>query len=342
MKKTKIFIWADALTKSGGGIKNVTENIVRGFEKDNGFNERYELKKIHGNLFWRAIMKFDIALPLDLFFGKGIYIFPDFRNFRLIYSKSITIVHDVAHKIFPEFTDAKNLQMLNKMLPRYMDRTDKIIAVSQSSKNDILNYFPDIKPNKITVVHNSVDLNVFKKYSQKEVQAYLQKNNFPEKYFLFLSTVEPRKNIDTLLDALGNNELVLIGKNGWKSEEVVEKIENSKNIIWLQKQFSEYELALIMNGATALIHPAWHEGFGLAPLQSIACETPAVVSDISAMREVLGKAGIYYGKPDDTKGLQKTLQNIPEIAGSVLRKRAEGFGREKMTGQITDIISSLD
>ena len=279
---------------------------------------------------------------MDIFLGKGIYLFPNFKNWPLLFSKSITYIHDIAFKVYPEFTEPRNRTMLNAQISRFLLRSDVIVTVSESSRQEILNHYTYLSKSKVRVVLNGVDTSVFYARNEAEVNKMRKKYALPARYFMFLSNLEPRKNILTLLDAYSrlpenvrfNSALFFVGGMGWLNEDVFKKIEQLElsgcNIIRPSIYVEDDDLPALLTGAVALVHPAFHEGFGMPPLEAIACETPVIISNIPSIREVIGEVGVYLKETTNSEALSQLMLNqynktYTKKQKQLLRERADNY-----------------
>jgi len=339
-------------------LRNYSLTVVIPFNKvsrlrKHGFNKNVRIKKVY--LPARILNKLttlNLLPPMDMFIGRGIYLFPNFRNWPLFNSKSITYIHDVAFKMYPEFIEPKNLAMLNSQIDTYMKRTDTVVTVSDSSERELIEFFPYVK-GKTAVVLNSIDSAVFYPRPQEDIDKARQRYNLPEKYFIFLSSIEPRKNILNLLRAyekLKNNTdtgLLLVGGMGWLNDDVIQKIDElraeGKWVIRPSRYVPDEDIPALLSGSIALVHPAYHEGFGISPLEAISCGTPAIVADIPVMREVLGDEGVYLNDPNDTDMLCSLMENITKIAPGkrLMIQRAKLFSPDRCYSSLLDILDHL-
>jgi glycosyltransferase involved in cell wall biosynthesis len=141
-----------------------------------------------------------------------------------------------------------------------------------------------------------------------------------------VGTIEPRKNLGTLLDAWAmmrdRPDLVVVGSWGWLYEPIREKMGRLGDRLHHLDELDPSELPAVYNLARVLAHPAWYEGFGLPPLEAMACGTPVVVSDRSSLPEVVGDAGLIVpaGEPDEwRKALEKVMADT-ELAADLRRR----------------------
>lgn len=345
MKKTLFIDVGPLLEQKMSGIGHTTKHIVEHLSKSDSFVQQYDIKLIypknkkalierfqfnrHVDAIYtpvrarilNGLARYNLLPPMDILFGRGVYLFPNFKNWPLVHSKSLTYIHDIAFKIYPEYIEPSNLKMLDRSVNRYMNRTDVVITVSDSSRAEILKFYPKLSPEKVKVVKNGVDLDFFNRRNRNEIRTVAKKYGLPSRYFIYISSIEPRKNLTTLLDAFeliaqeeGDLALLLVGGMGWLNEDVMCKIQDLQNrgyrIIRPKQYVPDEDLPALLSGARALVHVPVHEGFGLSPLQAIACGTPVIVSDIPAIREVVGDAGVYVEDLYDSAELAKRMRQI--------------------------------
>jgi glycosyltransferase involved in cell wall biosynthesis len=148
----------------------------------------------------------------------------------------------------------------------------------------------------------------------------------PEQFVLFVGTIEPRKNLETLVEAWaqvpGRPPLVVAGGWGWRHEALRDKLGRLGAQLRLLGPVQPEELPGLYNLATCLAHPAWYEGFGLTPLEAMACGTPVVCSDAASLPEVVGEAAILVA-PDDVQGWRAALERVtgdPALRSELRRK----------------------
>jgi glycosyltransferase involved in cell wall biosynthesis len=185
--------------------------------------------------------------------------------------------------------------------------TDHIIAVSNSTKRDTIQHL-GVPEDKITVVYEAASP-IFRPLDKGEAQEQVRNRHGVEgPFLLFVSTIEPRKNVPTLLRALWqllecykeDVRLVLAGGKGWLFEDafaLVEELRLDGRVHFVGRVSSE-DLLYLYNAAELLAHPAFYEGFGLPPLEAMACGLPVVVSNVASLPEVVGDAGLLIDPHD--------------------------------------------
>lgn len=272
--------------------------------------------------FFSLFSRLKYAVPLDLLLGKGVYIFPNFRNWNLLFSKSLTYIHDVCFAIYPQYVQPKNLQYLKKYIQLWIKRTDRVLTISQASKDEIVERL-GVANDKVSIILNTVNTHFYKKQPHEAVEKIKKKYSL-DNYLLFIGNIEPRKNLENLIKAFKEAEitqpttLFIVGGDGWLNENVYSQIEEARKLGLDVRKNKSYvpddDLPALISGANALILPSWHEGYGLPAVQAIACETVAICADIPSLREL----SVTYGdsmelfKPDDTKALGVLLNKYAD------------------------------
>lgn len=250
--------------------------------------------------------------------------------------KSVITVHDLAFLRWPHFLTEDSARYYGQV-DAAVERADHIIAVSESTKNDLVKLLGAPR-NKITVVHEAADP-IYRPMPRAEALASLRgKYPLPDEFILFVSTIEPRKNIATLLKAYrrlldsykASAGLVLAGATGWLSDQIFDMVEQ----LGLQRQVTflgrvqNGDLVYLYNLALCLAHPAHYEGFGLTPLEAMSCGTPVVVSNVSSLPEVVGDAALLID-PNSDEELAVALQRM--LSDDALRAalRTKGLARAR-------------
>lgn len=273
---------------------------------------------------YRALMNF-LPLPYKMFFGKKSevthffnYIVPPFVN-----GKKVVTVHDMVYKSFPETVRARTKKLLDTGLNKSMKRADRIVTDSEFSKREIIKYFPQFEK-KIRVVPCGVDIEKFKPLTDKKPIKFVKEEfGIEGDYFLYIGTIEPRKNLERLIEAysklhdeLGDDtpKLVLAGGNGWLYDSIFEKVTQlnlSKNVIFTQYVPDNYIVPLL-NGAMAFVFPSIYEGFGMPPLEAMACGVPVLTSTEASLPEVVGDCAVTvdaFSVDDIAGGLKRLYEN---------------------------------
>lgn len=213
-------------------------------------------------------------------------------------------IHDLAFRRYPETFPRRDLWKLNFMLETAVKRADKLIAVSESTKRDLLEFFPDISESRIRVIHHGFDGEFFgTRLSQEEVTQNLKSYNLqPTSYILYVGALQPRKNLIRLIQAFEqvkkttpDMKLVLTGEEAWLSQEIIAAWEMSpvRDDIVLPGRVSFETLRVLYQGARVFVFPSLYEGFGLPLLEAFASGVPVLTADNSSLTEVAGDGALY-------------------------------------------------
>jgi glycosyltransferase involved in cell wall biosynthesis len=242
-----------------------------------------------------------IVLPWELQpLGLDVLHSPDFIPPIRMRARSVITVHDLVFMLYPHFL-TKNAARYYGQIDQAVMRADGIIAVSSSTKQDIIRLL-GVPEHKITVIYEAASP-AFRPLRIPEVAASVHEHfNLDPGFILFVSTIEPRKNLPSLLHAYRQlldsyhvtTPLVIAGEKGWLFDQVFTLTRNLKlesKVRYLGRVSSE-ELFWLYNTARVLVQPSFYEGFGLTPLEAMACGTPVVVSNVSSLPEVTGDAGL--------------------------------------------------
>ena len=296
-----------------------------------------------------------LTLPLEISaIGLDVLHSPDFippfrRNCR-----SIITIHDLAFILYPQFL-TKHAARYYGRIDEAVRRTDAIIAVSQATKQDVISLL-GVPEHKVTVVHEAASP-MFRPIRTPElVQRVRGRFGVHTDFALFVSTIEPRKNVPTLLRAFRkllddyriDIKLLLAGAKGWLYDEVfrlVTELNLIEDVAFLGRVSNE-ELVWLYNTAQVLVAPSIYEGFGLMPLEAMACGTPVVVSNVSSFPEVVADAGLLVD-PFDVDELAVAVWRVlsdSELRASLIEKgfkRAALFSWDKAARETLDLYHGL-
>lgn len=221
----------------------------------------------------------------------------------------VATIHDLAFKKFPETFPQHHLWKLNFMLDTAVRQANRLIAVSESTKRDLLEFFPELSPEKITVIHHGFDAEFFgQRLPAAEVSAVLNTWRLSrQQYALYVGALQPRKNLVRLIQAFeeakqGNAEmkLVLAGEPAWLADSILRAREESRyraDII-LTGRTDFAALRALYQGARLFAFPSLYEGFGLPLLEAFASGVPVLTADNSSLREVAGSGALYVDARD--------------------------------------------
>ncbi len=246
----------------------------------------------------------------------------------------VVTVHDLSFLLYPGTFRAAHRLYQSLLACHTARRADRVIAISASTRDDVVRHF-GVPAERIEVVPNGVD-DAFHPLPADAVAAFRREKGLPERFLLCVGTLEPRKNIPRLLEALARvpeaPPLVLCGGKGWYYDAIFATIERLglRQRVHLPGYVQPAELPLWYNAASWFIYPSLYEGFGLPALQALACGTPSIVSRASSLPEVVGSAALLVD-PLDVDAIAATLAQALQdetLAGSLRqagRERASQF-----------------
>ncbi|XRP97070.1 glycosyltransferase family 4 protein [Methanocaldococcus sp. 16A] len=247
--------------------------------------------------------------------------------------KRILTVYDLTPLLYSKTHKKSKVLMHKYYFPLVLKVTDKIIAISHHTKNDIIKHFK-IPEDKIRVIHLAANEN-YRPLKENEINKIKQKYNLNDPFILYVGTLEPRKNILNLLKAFYKlkkqgikHKLVITGKKGWKYRnifELIDKLNLQKEVIFTGYVPDE-DLPGLYNAADLFVYPSLYEGFGLPPLEAMACGTPVITSNTSSLPEVVGDAGIMVN-PYDVDELAKAMYEV--LTNDGLREELSKKGLER-------------
>jgi glycosyltransferase involved in cell wall biosynthesis len=334
-------------------------------------NTKDKIKRLN-NLIDKSISRINIRklVPYSvyqLFFNSIPYhfFFPDQADITHFYNnmipcgvngKKVVTIHDLTHKAYPETMDPALKTFMDRNFKISLDRADKIATVSEFSKGEIINYFA-VDPSKIVVIPSAVNTNSYFPIKDTEILAqYKKKYAIVGEYFLYLGTLEPRKNIGALIDAYhllkqkipDAPRLLLGGKKGWLYESIFKKVEElglGKDVLFLGYVPDE-DVAPLMCGAVAFVFPSLYEGFGTPPLEAMACGVPVLTSNCSSLPEVTGDAALLVDPlrvESIAVGLERLVadKNLREELSRKGLERAKAFTWERAASLTLEMYKSV-
>ncbi|MCK5081044.1 MAG: glycosyltransferase family 4 protein [Candidatus Moranbacteria bacterium] len=269
-------------------------------------------------------------------------------------TKIIITIHDLAFKYFPQHFPWRDRLKLDFFTDTAVKRADKIIAVSEATKQDILKFYPKTKKEKIKVIYHGVEKESFsRKFSSEKARKVLKRYDIKREYLLYVGALQPRKNLETLVEAFEKlkkngdkkTQLVLAGVPAWKAEKILAKIEKSKfnRDIVLTGKVSFEDLPIIYQKAQMFISPSLYEGFGIPLLEAWASQIPVIVANNSSLKEIGGEGVLRFETLDSDELLKKIniLLKRDTIRKELIKKgtkRLEKFSWEKCAKKTLKLI----
>lgn len=234
--------------------------------------------------------------------------------------QSIVTIHDLGFMRYPERYRPAKRRYLQAATTLSARRAAHIITDAESGREEIIELLK-VRPEKVSAVPLGVDAH-FQPLEPQQIEQFRQEKQLPARFVLYVGTLEPRKNIPLLLRgfarlrreqpaAMEGIELVLGGAKGWLYDEIFRLVRELglEAITRFPGYISEEELPLWYNSAECFVYPSVYEGFGLPPLEAMACGCPVITSNTSSLPEVVGDAGITVG-PEDEAGLSTALARL--------------------------------
>lgn len=297
--------------------------------------------------------------PLDLYCGKGVYLFTRFVSMPLVKSRSAVIIYDISFELYRQYSDEGNAKFLSDAVKRTLKDTKEIITISESAKKEIVDFYK-VPARSVTVATPATDPKMFYRRNVKQIEEAKKKYGIEGDYILALSNLEPRKNLGALIEAYCNlsdeqrekTSLLLVGVSGWKTdalfESIVEKVKQGYEIIRPNKYVDDEDKPAIISGAKMLVYPSHYEGFGMPPLEALACGVPVITADNSSLPEAVGDAARMVDSNDVsalTKAISDYLENIDDVTREANIKgpeHADTFSWEKSAQIILDRLEMLE
>ena len=266
----------------------------------------------------------DLRFPIEKFIGEiDIYHSSDWMQPKTK-AKKVTTIHDVIPLIYPEWSNPKIVKIHKKRLKLVEEDIDMVIAVSNSTKKDLLK-ISKIPEEKITVIYEGVS-ETYKIQTEKKVSEFKNKYKLPDKFFLAIGGIGERKNIKRIKEATQGFKLIVLGED----------------IPSLQVE----EIPLLYSASEALIYTTLYEGFGLPILEAMACGTPVITSNVSSMPEIAGDAALFADpeRIEDIKTKINLILRSEKKRVELIKKglkQAEKFNWKKAAFETIDLYKAL-
>lgn len=255
----------------------------------------------------------------DVWFAAN-YFLP--RLHSAVARKRVITIHDLTYKRFPELLQKETLFALEAQMSREIAAADAIICVSESTRRDLLRFY-DVAPSRAVAIPSGLG-------APKEAAPI---DGLPSRYILFVSTIEPRKNLGTLIDAFErlrdrgvyDGSLVVVGRVGWKSESLLPRLQ-APGIVHMN-YLDASQLVTVYRNAEVFAFPSIYEGFGFPLLEAMAHGVPTVAARSSSLPEVGGDAALYFD-PMNASELAGQLERL--VTSAALRQELVAKGREQV------------
>jgi glycosyltransferase involved in cell wall biosynthesis len=243
----------------------------------------------------------------------------------------VVTVHDLSFVFYPQ-----NFQLLKRLYLQFFTRLSvrrarRVIAISENTKRDVVQQY-GISADRVDLIYYGLDP-IFRPLPSDQVARFRAERQLPERFMLFVGTLEPRKNVVRLIEAYAQlprerPPLLLVGGKGWLYDDIFARVEDLdlSGEVRFVGYVSAEELPWWYNAADLFVYPSLYEGFGLPPLEAMACGTPVVSSTVSSLPEVVGSGGLLVD-PTDTEALASAMKRLVTDRDTHESIRAAGLAR---------------
>ncbi len=231
---------------------------------------------------------------------------------------SVIYLMDLSYERFgTEFFTSYDINQLKRWTPLSIRKAKHVLTISEFSKSEIVRLY-HTNPDKITVVYPGFDRDTYhSKIPMTKQHQVRKKYSLAGKYLLYVGTLQPRKNLNRLVEAfakLKNKQIKLVigGKKGWLYDQIFEQVRSLKleNRVLFLGFVPNEDLPGLIKGAVAYVLPSLYEGFGMPPVEAQAVGVPVVVSRLSSLPEVIGASGIYIEDPNSVDSIKEALEKV--------------------------------
>lgn len=245
---------------------------------------------------------------------------------------TVVTVYDLSFVHYPQVLSRSRRAYLDALTRYTCQHAAHVLTISKSTARDVMHEF-DIPAEQVSVAYAATNHEQFRPLPAEEIEAFRQAKGLPSRFWLFIGTLEPRKNLPTLIQAYAalpkdsRPPLILAGGKGWDYAPIFAAIEQLglRDDILTPGFIPTDELSLWYNSAEVFIYPSVYEGFGMPPLEAMACGTPVIVSDASSLPEVVADTDSLLVSPHDLDGWRYALQTALDDADWRERARASGL-----------------
>jgi glycosyltransferase involved in cell wall biosynthesis len=260
---------------------------------------------------------------------------PDFVLPPLRAARGIVTVHDLSFMRLPSCADPALRAFLERSVPRAVGAARLVLADSWNTRKDLIDLL-QVHPDKVTVVAAGVD-KIFSPVTDSDrLDQARTRYRLPDRFLISVGTLEPRKNYARLISAFARmrkqtglpHQLVIVGRPGWLFDEIHERVrvEGMGEYVHFLGFVPDVDLAALYTLADLMVFPSLYEGFGIPPLEAMACGTPVVSSDNSSLPESVGTAALTVNA-EDTEGISDAIGQV--LCDDNFRARLIELGRTR-------------
>lgn len=287
----------------------------------------------------------DQAVPgIDLVYCTG-NAFPEHID-----TKAAMVVYDTSFLSHPQFHTQENVDLCASNFQRAVDRGAHFIAISHSSREDFIRYY-GVAEDRVTTIYCGVDLRTLGAVTGISRYSVRHKYGLPDEFFLYVGSMEPRKNLETLLHAMaryrGPEKLVVVGASGWNNDGILKTLRLAGDRVQVLGYVPQRDLPALYTLATALVYPSLYEGFGLPVVEAMAAQVPVITSNNSSLSEIGQGACELLDDPMDPDAIKDILEKVArdiELRSRLIDagiERSRRFSLEEQAIKHTQLISTL-
>ena len=284
-----------------------------------------------------------LRLPLGRAVARALDVYhaTDYMVPRLTGVPVVATVYDAIPLAHPEWANPRLRAVKNWLLRRSVASAAAVVAISRAGRADVIEHYR-VPAERIRVVPLGVDARWFAAPSPSAIAAALARHDVTQGYLLHVGTLQPRKNVETLLRAYealprrvrDARQLVLVGKYGWAAEALrarLADLSSKRRVVWLDYVESD-DLVALYHGAGMFVFASLAEGFGLPVLEALAAGLPVIASDLPALREVAGDAATYV-EPRDAEAFAAAIEAVHDVQDGVFVREARRAHARAFTWQ---------
>ena len=267
----------------------------------------------------------------------------------------VCTIHDICFEHYKDIFTKREYYRQKFLIPYAAKHSEAIFTVSNHAKNDIAENY-SLSKDKLYVTYNAVN-NRFYKMAEEDLNETELRRKFQigdERFLLCVGNLQPRKNLPRLIRAFRKyvqnskekTKLVIVGKKAWMFDDVLKTALDGTNDVILTDYVSDTDLVRLYNAAHAFIYPSYYEGFGIPPLEALACKTPVAVANTTSLPEVVGNAGIYFDPFDENSMVEaiKSILNNDAVRDKIIdeaMERVRTFSWKKSSDIIVSIYQRI-
>ena len=243
---------------------------------------------------------------------------------------ALMVAYDLTFLTHPQYHTEENIRLCSGNFERAARSGAHFCAISENTRQDLIRLY-HVPAEKVSVTYCGVDLQRYFPRPEEEVRALRERHRLPARFFLFVGSLEPRKNIGAAIAALAactpDTRLVIAGAKGWSNSELHDAIAAAGDRVMFIGYLDEAELPALYSAAEATVYPSLYEGFGYPVVESMACGTPVITSDNSSLTEIATGASLLLADPRDPKQIAEAFARIRDDAP--LREKLRQAGLER-------------